>query len=218
MSPFKSSKGRNLGKMLEGFKSSDIGKGFGGGGVTVKATGGTKITTDDFTYHIFNEFVAAPYMEFTANTDLTCDWLVLGAGGGGSVQHSAGAGAGGVRSSHGPGGPNPSPEAQVTLFGFWILVLQSHKYKGFFVGGVGGGSYNTFVAKRSGIIFAYFLGAVHGNPLGDEARRQRRQFRFQRKRAQVETIVAVDEEESCHTFDARHPEPIAQHFDQEGEL
>ena len=32
MSPFKSSAGRALGKMLEGYKSSDIGKGFGSGG------------------------------------------------------------------------------------------------------------------------------------------------------------------------------------------
>lgn len=32
MSPFKSIKGRALGKMLEGYKSSDIGKGFGSGG------------------------------------------------------------------------------------------------------------------------------------------------------------------------------------------
>lgn len=31
MSPFKSSAGRQLGKMLEGFKSSDVGKGFGSG-------------------------------------------------------------------------------------------------------------------------------------------------------------------------------------------
>ena len=115
MTPFKSSKGRSLGKLLEGYKSSDIGKGFGGGGATIKASGGTKITVNEFTYHIFNEFVAAPYMEFTANVDLTCDWLVLGAGGGGSVQHSAGGGAGGLRSSLGPGGPNPSPEQQITI-------------------------------------------------------------------------------------------------------
>ena len=79
MTPFKSSKGRSLGKLLEGYKSSDIGKGFGGGGATIKVfSGGTKITVNEFTYHIFNEFVAAPYMEFTANVDLTCDWLVLG--------------------------------------------------------------------------------------------------------------------------------------------
>lgn len=32
MSPFKSSAGRSLGKLIEGFKSSDIGKGFGAGG------------------------------------------------------------------------------------------------------------------------------------------------------------------------------------------
>ena len=36
MSPFKSSKGRTLGKLLEGYKSSDIGKGFGSGGLLVK--------------------------------------------------------------------------------------------------------------------------------------------------------------------------------------
>ena len=47
MSPFKSIKGRALGKLLEGYKSSDIGKGFGsgdGGGGSVSgpysATGG----------------------------------------------------------------------------------------------------------------------------------------------------------------------------------
>ena len=43
MSPFKSSAGRQLGKMLEGFKSSDVGKGFGSGGVTgtvLQASGG----------------------------------------------------------------------------------------------------------------------------------------------------------------------------------
>ena len=32
MSPFKSITGRALGKLLEGYKSSDIGKGFGSGG------------------------------------------------------------------------------------------------------------------------------------------------------------------------------------------
>ena len=40
MSPFKSSAGRALGKMLEGYKSSDIGKGFGSG------DGGSGITED----------------------------------------------------------------------------------------------------------------------------------------------------------------------------
>ena len=44
MAPFKSSAGRSLGKLIEGFKSSTIGQGFGsggagGGGLTV--TGGT---------------------------------------------------------------------------------------------------------------------------------------------------------------------------------
>ena len=115
MTPFKSIKGRALGKLLEGYKSSDIGKGFGAGGASVKATGGTKINVNGFTYHVFNEFSGTSNMDFTANQDLTCDWLVVGGGGGGSVQHSAGGGAGGVRSSFGPGGPNPSPEPQITI-------------------------------------------------------------------------------------------------------
>ena len=60
MSPFKSIKGRALGKLLEGYKSSDIGKGFGAGssGPGEKATGGTKIEdVNGYTYHVFNEFV-----------------------------------------------------------------------------------------------------------------------------------------------------------------
>ena len=53
----------------------------------LKATGGTKIEdVNGYTYHVFNEFVAAPEMVFTANVGLTCDWLVIGGGGGGSVQ------------------------------------------------------------------------------------------------------------------------------------
>ena len=82
MTPFKSIKGRALGKLLEGYKSSDIGKGFGSGsgGDVIKATGGTKIEdVNGYTYHVFNEFVAAPYMQFTANTDLTCEWWICSA-------------------------------------------------------------------------------------------------------------------------------------------
>ena len=46
MSPFKSIKGRALGKLLEGYKSSDIGKGFGSG---LRIPAGTE--TDPFTSH-----------------------------------------------------------------------------------------------------------------------------------------------------------------------
>ena len=123
MTPFKSIKGRALGKLLEGYKSSDIGKGFGSGGPVVKASGGTKIEdVDGYTYHVFNEF-SGVNLDFTANVTLTCDWLVLGGGGGGSVQHSAGGGAGGLRSSLGPGGPNPSPEAQVVIPGGTVCPI-----------------------------------------------------------------------------------------------
>lgn len=47
MSPFKSSKGRNLGKLVEGFKSSDIGKGIATPGLSIPA--GTE--NDPFTSH-----------------------------------------------------------------------------------------------------------------------------------------------------------------------
>ena len=43
MSPFKSIAGRALGKLLEGYRSSDIGKGFGSsdGGNAITAVGGS---------------------------------------------------------------------------------------------------------------------------------------------------------------------------------
>ena len=61
MSPFKSSAGRSLGKLIEGFKSSTIGQGFGsggaGGGLTV--TGGTLnedgLVDGNYTYFAFTQ-------------------------------------------------------------------------------------------------------------------------------------------------------------------
>ena len=120
MSPFKSITGRALGKLLEGYKSSDIGKGFGSGSggadVPVTATGGTKIIDGDYTYHVITSYTPSPEQNFTVLAgNAEVDWLVLGGGGGGSVQHSGGGGAGGLRSSKGPGGPSPSSEATVTI-------------------------------------------------------------------------------------------------------
>jgi hypothetical protein len=45
MSPFRSSKGRNLGKLVEGFKSSDIGKGLSSGGGSSSSGGISDIAT-----------------------------------------------------------------------------------------------------------------------------------------------------------------------------
>ena len=66
MSPFKSIKGRALGKLLEGYKSSDIGKGFGsgdGGGGNVSgpysATGGNvEALRDVSTNHVYHTFIS----------------------------------------------------------------------------------------------------------------------------------------------------------------
>ena len=71
MSPFKSIAGRALGKLIEGYRSSDIGKGFGSGG---SGSGGGA--------------VAEPF---------TSKMVLVGGGGGGSLAQGEGAGgAGGV--------------------------------------------------------------------------------------------------------------------------
>ena len=54
MAPFKSSKGRSLGKLIEGFKSSTIGKGFGSGGGGGATTSGGVATKSRWIYpHTF---------------------------------------------------------------------------------------------------------------------------------------------------------------------
>ena len=102
MSPFKSSKGRSLGKLIEGFKSSTIGQGFGsGGGGSLTVTGGTNVPAGvvDGNY---------TYFAFTQPGDLTAigtaqksfDILVVAGGGQGGHSPggngSGGAGGGGI--------------------------------------------------------------------------------------------------------------------------
>ena len=56
MSPFKSIAGRALGKLIEGYRSSDIGKGFGSAAGSSKITmsGGLTVIGDEgIVYHIF---------------------------------------------------------------------------------------------------------------------------------------------------------------------
>ena len=113
MSPFKSSAGRALGKMLEGFKSSDIGKGFGSGGSgganRVIATGGTQGEFEDYKFHVFEgqstiDGSAAPYVFQVVEADpvTTFDIIMFAGGGGGGDDQpgsyaGGGCGAGGVR-------------------------------------------------------------------------------------------------------------------------
>tara|TARA_B100001939_G_C16936447_1_gene616220 strand:- start:1597 stop:2664 length:1068 start_codon:yes stop_codon:yes gene_type:complete len=104
MSPFKSSAGRQLGKMLEGFKSSDIGKGFGGGGggTVLQASGGeialgTSATLDgtDYKYHYFR----TPGTFLIPDADIfdeEIDVLVIAGGAAGGQRSGGGGGAGGI--------------------------------------------------------------------------------------------------------------------------
>jgi len=103
MSPFKSIKGRALGKLLEGYKSSDIGKGFGsggggGGGGAFTATGGIVgglyDSISEYAYHTFispGSFTAIGEVE---NADIFV--VAPGGGGAGGNGASGGGGAGGI--------------------------------------------------------------------------------------------------------------------------
>ncbi len=106
MSPFKSSAGRQLGKMLEGFKSSDVGKGFGAGGAAAggdaQATGGEVLLGTSYVdgnktykYHYFKS-PGSFIMPEKATFDGDLDVLVVAGGGSGGNRSGGGAGAGGI--------------------------------------------------------------------------------------------------------------------------
>ena len=99
MSPFKSSFGRNFGKLVEGFKSSTIGSGLGGGGSRslqrITATGGdtTYEPGNGYKYHRFDQ---PGTFEILLGYD-EVDVLIVGGGGGGAGgDYGGGGGAGGV--------------------------------------------------------------------------------------------------------------------------
>ena len=93
MSPFRSSKGRSLGKLIEGFKSSTIGQGFGSGGsASTTTSGGVESEAGGYRYHVF----LTPGT-FTVGPSLTAiDVLAVGGGGAGGSYYGAGGGGGGV--------------------------------------------------------------------------------------------------------------------------
>ena len=104
MSPFKSIKGRALGKLLEGYKSSDIGKGFGsggGGGLDLsaphQATGGNvsaKLDSSGFAYHTFTS--PGTFTMVGGVEDAQILLIAPGGGGAGGNGGSGGGGAGGI--------------------------------------------------------------------------------------------------------------------------
>ena len=138
MAPLRSSSGRSFGKLLGVNRSNDLANDTNSGASQrgqlnsryvgaraqalefispLVATGGTKITTPDYVYHVF-EYDANPQsFVVQAATEGEITYLVVGGGGGGSNQHSGGAGAGGLRTNDpnsAPGGPGTSSEGDYT--------------------------------------------------------------------------------------------------------
>ena len=95
MAPFKSSKGRSLGKLLGGYKSSDIGKGFGGSSGVTFITGGAVIPAaqnpDGYTLHIFT----SPDQFVISGGPVAVDLMLVGGGGGSGGRLGGGGGGGG---------------------------------------------------------------------------------------------------------------------------
>ena len=102
MAPFKSSKGRNLGKQVRGYKTSSIGSGLGaggaGGGSSFSASGGTKYEPGDgYVYHVFtgpSSFIHPGSLAGNVTVD-NCALLIAGGGGGGAGKQGPGGAAGG---------------------------------------------------------------------------------------------------------------------------
>jgi len=98
MAPLRSIAGRSLGKLLEGFKTSTLGQGFGSGGGTslFTATGGDieniKEPGNGYVYHTFG--TSGDFQVITG--DSFVDILVVAGGGGGGGRAGGGGGAGGI--------------------------------------------------------------------------------------------------------------------------
>lgn len=90
MSPLRSISGRSLGKLLEGFKTSTLGQGFGSDGSSTVAVGGVSYLGGNI-YHVFVE-----PGNFVLNTPKTVDYIVVGGGGGGGCYGPGGGAAGGA--------------------------------------------------------------------------------------------------------------------------
>ncbi len=69
-----------------------------GGGAPVEVTGGTKITTPNYHYHVFTS-----NQDFVVGSPLSVELLVVGGGGAAAGPYSAGGGAGGI--AYGPSVP-----------------------------------------------------------------------------------------------------------------
>ena len=139
MAPLRNTSGRSFGKLLGVNRGQDLANNTNSGASKrgqlnskyvgarpqdveltgpLSATGGTKITSGDYVYHVF-EYDASPQTFTVApGTKGEVTYLVVGGGGGGSNQHSAGGGAGGLRTNDpnsAPGGPGTSSEGDYEM-------------------------------------------------------------------------------------------------------
>lgn len=130
MAPLRSIAGRSLGKLLEGFKTSTLGQGFGsggsGGGTTLTvATGGIVREFEDYKFHVFEgqstiDGSAAPYVfEIVQMSPGTTFDIIMVAGGGGGGDDQPGAYAGG---GGGAGGVRFIPELELSVNQFPLGV------------------------------------------------------------------------------------------------
>ena len=187
MSPFKSSAGRQLGKMLEGFKSSTIGQGFGSGGgePSIQATGGellngqpASVGNASYKYHYFKTpgtLIFPDRADFNGDVDV----LLVGGGGSGGNRSGGGGGAGGIAvgtnivfpgvgqlsipitvGEGGPVAPNNDSRGNQGTYSRFGLAPEPYSFEAH-GGGYGGGDGNT--AGGGG---GSGGGAHYGNPGG----------------------------------------------------
>lgn len=99
MAPFKSSAGRSLGKLLEGYKSSTIGQGFGsggsGGGVFL-ATGGNETVADGKRFHVYNSLPGNAQTFEVLGGEKEVKFILVAGGGSGCGGYGGGGAGGGI--------------------------------------------------------------------------------------------------------------------------
>ena len=99
MAPFKSSKGRSIGKLLKGFKTSSIGDALSPQMASFRATGGIRIPkSDSGTDYNYNVFISSGTFEqdFETSPGSIYVMVVAGGGAGGGRYYAGGGGGGGV--------------------------------------------------------------------------------------------------------------------------
>jgi len=113
MAPYKSSAGRNLGKLVKSYLTGNIGDGIGGGSTTLTITGGsTAEPGNGYKYHVFLSDGA-----FVTTGDIAAADVLMVAGGGGG-----GSGGGGTGGGGGAGGVRFYPDLPVAEGEYNIVI------------------------------------------------------------------------------------------------